>query len=258
MKYAYVTVLTTNNYFQGTLVTLESLKRTNPKIKEFVVLVNEEIEESNIQILNSFNYKVIKINKIELDSNTNYQNMKHWKNTFDKLKIFELTDYDKIIYLDSDLQILQNIDELFQLPHLSGVIAGKSAHPEWTGINSGLIVIEPKEKELQRIIEGLKDFNTEEEFGDQDIINYYYHWAERNLSIPEKYNIFSREVDYYINHNIVKEEDIHIIHYIGLIKPWMIENREEVLSDYKNKGLNYQAKYLENYFQLLEEIRSKL
>ncbi len=59
MKYAYVTVLSTNNYYDGVSVLYESLKRTNPKY-EFVVVVNETIDEEIIQKLISKGCKIIK------------------------------------------------------------------------------------------------------------------------------------------------------------------------------------------------------
>lgn len=31
----------------------------------------------------------------------------HWNNTFDKFNIFELTDYDKVVYLDSDIYVAE-------------------------------------------------------------------------------------------------------------------------------------------------------
>ena len=256
MKYAYVTVLSTNHYFLGALTMFETLKMTNPKVQEFVVLVNEEIDEEKINILNRIGYKVIKIDKVNIESNIDY-NWDHWKNTFDKLKIFELTDYDKIVYLDSDLQILKNIDELFNYPHLSGTIAGKAMHPDWTGINSGLMVIEPKEGELGRILEGIKNWNREEEFGDQDIINYYYHWTENSKELREEYNIFSGYVDFYVKECHYNPLDFYTIHYVGPDKPWMIkkEDRERQLEEYRAKGLDQQAYYLEEYFKVLENIK---
>ena len=40
-------------------------------------------------------------------------NMAHWNNCFDKLLIFGMTEFDKLIFLDSDMYIIENIDHLF-------------------------------------------------------------------------------------------------------------------------------------------------
>ena len=59
MNYAYVTVLSTNDYYKGVIVLFESLKQTNPKYNNFVVLVNENIDKEIINDFNNRGYKVI-------------------------------------------------------------------------------------------------------------------------------------------------------------------------------------------------------
>lgn len=50
----------------------------------------------------------------------------NWNKTFDKLKIFDLIEYDKLVYLDCDMMILANLDFLFEYPTFSAAWAGKS------------------------------------------------------------------------------------------------------------------------------------
>jgi alpha-N-acetylglucosamine transferase len=257
MKYAYVTVLSTNNYYDGVSVLYESLKRTNPKY-EFVVVVNETIDEEIIQKLISKGCKIIKRPRIVA---TNIKNTLYpqWNNTFDKFNIFDLTEFDKIVYLDSDMLILRNIDELFDLPNLSATIAGKLYYTDWTDINSGMMVIEPK----KGILEGLKEILYSEKFkvgfGDQNIIEAYFDWHNKNLEISEKYNMFLFLIDYYFNHFDFNRDMLCIVHYIGLKKPWLMteeeknEYRERVTKENKPNALYYFEKYLE----LLEEVKEK-
>ena len=71
----------------------------------------------------------------------------HWTNTFDKLLIFELIQFDKLVYLDSDMYIRKNIDELFERENMSAVIdrrIGPIISEDWIKLTSGLMVIEPK------------------------------------------------------------------------------------------------------------------
>lgn len=49
--------------------------------------------------------------KIDLPSKSSY-----WSESFTKLYAFDLTEYDRVIFLDSDSLVLQNMDELFSLP----------------------------------------------------------------------------------------------------------------------------------------------
>ena len=143
MKYAFVTVLSTNNYYKGVVALFESIKKTNTKYNNYVVVVNEDIHNYIINDLKNRGYIVIKKDKITFDSVDN-KVYKYWHNTFDKFHVFDLDEYDKIVYLDSDMMVVKNIDELFDLPHMSAVIAGKDMVNEWEEIGSGLMVIEPK------------------------------------------------------------------------------------------------------------------
>ena len=250
MNNAYVTVLSTNDYYKGVLALFESLKQTNPKYNNFIIIINENIDKNIINILLNKGYIVIKKDKIESSfvENISY---KHWNNTFDKFNIFDLTEYNKIVYLDSDMYICKNIDELFDMPNMSAAIAGKTYYKEWDCINSGLMVIEPK----KGILEGLKELLYSKELnkhiGDQDIIEKYFDWHNKNLEISEKYNLFAFLIDYYINNYDYNIDNIKIIHFIGSIKPWMLdekgikEHKENLLKENKNNELYYFEKYEE-------------
>ena len=251
MKCAYVTLLSTNEYYPGVVAMFESLKLTKPKYHDFVVIINETINRDIINKLEKRGYLVIKKDKIDFSSIVSNNSFTYWINTFDKLHIFELTEYDKIIYLDSDLFIVKNIDDLFDMPHLSGAISGKECYNEWDGINSGLMVIVPEEGILTKLLNVISTHKFDKDIGDQDIINYYYDWPNKNLAISEKYNIFYNLIDYYIEKLKYNPNDVRCIHYIGSRKPWMYSKKEinskifELIKENKKYELFYFRKYLE-------------
>jgi glycogenin glucosyltransferase len=165
--------------------------------------------------------------------------------------VFELTEFDKILYLDSDLYINKNIDELFCLPNLSAVISGKGYVNEWVEMNSGLMVIEPKEGLVDKMLELLKNTKFDKDIGDQDIINIYFDWKNKNLAISEKYNIYYFLIDYYVNSLGYDLNDFRVIHFIGENKPWMMSEediksfRENAKEENKMGELMYFDKYLD-------------
>uniref|UniRef100_A0A6U6N179 Nucleotide-diphospho-sugar transferase domain-containing protein n=1 Tax=Zooxanthella nutricula TaxID=1333877 RepID=A0A6U6N179_9DINO len=72
-------------------------------------------------------------------------------NGLDKLTIFDLEEYDKLVWLDLDLEITQNIDYLFDLDTANGSqihVARNDCHlwPPANGVNSGLMVLSPNRK----------------------------------------------------------------------------------------------------------------
>lgn len=251
MKYAYVTVLSTNNYYEGVVALFESLKLTNPKYTEFVVVANETVDKSILDALSNRGYKIIIKNRIQATFIKN-EIYKHWSNTFDKFNIFDLTEYDKIVYLDSDMYISQNIDELFDMRDMSATVAGKTYYKEWNEINSGLMVIVPKKGILEGLIEALNSGHFTKSVGDQNVIDYYFDWHnKKELEISEKYNLFAFLIDYYFKHYDYNREMVKVIHFIGSQKPWMMteeeinNHRNKLISEEKPNELYYFDKYIE-------------
>lgn len=203
----------------------------------------------------------------------------HWGNTFDKIHLFGLTKFSKLVYLDSDMIVLKNIDVLFEKPHLSAVAAGQLEHPDWTRLNSGLMVIEPEENLAQKIgnlssravieVQALGG----NKIGDQDVINAYYaDWPDRkDLHLDEGYNIFFTDLDVYIGQHGYRTsdnfkaglKDINVIHFVGAQKPWMKwANLKHLVKIYKSKKpyqleRKYFLIYLENFKRLTTFKNSK-
>ena len=65
-KCAYATLLSTDSYLPGTLALFESIKRTYSKVKNFVVVVNEEIKKETKDSLKEKGYEVILKPKIAI------------------------------------------------------------------------------------------------------------------------------------------------------------------------------------------------
>uniref|UniRef100_A0A0R0KYU3 Hexosyltransferase n=1 Tax=Glycine max TaxID=3847 RepID=A0A0R0KYU3_SOYBN len=130
--------------------------------------------------------------------------------TTSKLRMWQLTTYDKIIFIDSNLLLLRSIDHLFVLPQLS------AAPNEKTLFNSGLMVIEPSQCMFQRmmnITSKVRSYNG----GDQGFLNEIFTWWHR---LPAKVNQLTtfRSTGHGNKHEL--PDDVYTIHYLGL-KPWM-------------------------------------
>ena len=60
------------------------------------------------------------------------------RGSFGKLNILRLTQFDKVVFLDSDCQVVRNIDNLASVPSPSAAF-----HAPDDGINSGVMVLSP-------------------------------------------------------------------------------------------------------------------
>lgn len=249
MNRAYIGVLSTPAYLIGILGVSECLKRVKSKYPFYVVITNQislEIEK----LLNEHGIYTIRRNSIQIPEIIKVKNSRgefsHWTNTFDKLSIFELTQFDKIVYLDADLYIRKNIDELFQYHHMA-TTPNRKYGPNITPppeLISGLLVIEPEKGLLNKFSNILMSISDKRQsIGDQDILQeYYINWANMpELHLDLKYNAFFTYLDYYINHCNYSLEDISVFHFILTKKPWNFS--VDTVDDY--------IKYLNNRIDIL-------
>ena len=220
---AFVTTLNTDNYLPGVLV-LDKTIRDMCSHRLFV-LVSHGLEESTYEALRrrDINYgfadDIVVDPEVFADIDSDFT---HWKNTLFKLRIFELTQFDKIVFIDSDIMVIQPIDELFDRPDMSAVIAGRSypGNEGWHDLGSGVVVLEPRDGIVEQLVDLVPAVSAEKQnFGDQDvIIKYFSDWPQNeSLHLPEKYNVFFDHYGFYFKHGGVKA-----VHFIGKKKPWMM------------------------------------
>ena len=265
----FLTVLSSDEYLLGVLTLHKSLVSTRTKYP-FYVAITSDISKKTIEVLGNININIIKLdNNIKLSEKIKKKNSKsgysQWNNTLQKLSIFELTKFKKIVYLDSDMLILNNIDELFNKKHMSAVVAGAliPGREDWKLLNSGIMVIEPKKNLGINIAKTIDIVSEKKEcFGDQDLIQEYYNEWDKNkeLELNHKYNIFINDLEFYCkkcDYNVKKffnnNNSISVVHFVGEKKPWMLEKEELVkylLVLIKNAEFNTLKVYL-RYLKLL-------
>ena len=116
-NYSYVSLLTDDTYTYGIVLLAETLKQAESKYPLYV-LVTDNVSESCLEILNEIenvNYSVIDAIPIPEDiynfnRSLDFRLGTIWKNTWTKFKIFDLTEFSKIVFLDADIMILKNLD----------------------------------------------------------------------------------------------------------------------------------------------------
>lgn len=256
-KYSFISVLSTDNYLKGLLVLFFSYKKTKSKYP-FLVLLTPNISKKTILILKKFNipYEILS----EDIGNPTDVNRKHrWFKTYSKLSIFNQTKYSKIVYLDADMLILKNIDELFLKPHMSATNAGGMLprKKSWKHLNSGLMVIRPSSKIFKDMISKIGKIENIESGGtkftpksgsDQDFLNSYYSkWKQnKKLHLDHKYNMIHYYIDEYFKFFGYsfksKKRPIYIIHYASYLKPWNItKNEMKIIKRNPNKKIELQS-----------------
>lgn len=270
---AYITLLSTLSYLPGVIVLHDSVKRTHSPYP-FWVAVSSNILQETIDKLKGRGMNVLRLSiPIEIPA-TFKEESGHWGNTFDKIHLFGLTEFSKLVYLDSDMIVIKNIDVLFDRPHLSAVAAGQSIHPDWTRLNSGLMVIEPQ-YQLPQKIANVSDRAVSQvralggnKIGDQDVINAYYNdWPDRkDLHLDQGFNIFFSDLDAYIGKHSyqisdnfqVGLKDIYVIHFVGAQKPWMKwANAKHLFKVFRGeKPCKFEREYFLIYLKNLKRLKT--
>ncbi|PXF45198.1 Glycosyltransferase family 64 protein C4 [Gracilariopsis chorda] len=129
---------------------------------------------------------------------------------FLKLQLWGLTRWRKIIFLDADTIIRNNVAELFEAPGFSAV-----KDPVGMNYNTGVIVIEPSRYVYSLIVNNYVHAGSYN-VGDQGALNALIDFDAWN-PLPMRYNTFHTAPEEAFN-------DAKIVHYSGDAKPWNFWN----------------------------------
>lgn len=259
MNKIFVTLLATPDFLPGVIVLNYSLLKYNPNYK-LLVLITKRINKKTIDILftNSINVKLVdEISNPHLKKGDN----RGFIHTFTKLRIFEIIDYKKIVYIDSDMLVLSNLDSLFESPHMSAVIAGSLAkgNEHWNQLNSGLMVIEPNLTLFRELMSQIAKLRSDDKSDQGFMHSYFESWPlQTDLHLPHKYNLpisyldeYCENYDFEFLYNYGEDDyfakNISILHFWGPDKPWKISNHEYL--NQSKSDLYWQAIHLWHYYR---------
>jgi alpha-N-acetylglucosamine transferase len=151
----------------------------------------------------------------------------YFKDSLVKLRIFELTEYDRVVYLDADALPLRNLDFLSTLP-FNDPVAAPSAYwlpqPFWT---TALLVVQPSEAIWNRIGPHLE--RPSARWHDMDIVNR--ELAGEVHPLPS--GVFSLNSEWedvnrrgYFGDPVETYGRVAVVHFTALGKPWSYSDDE--------------------------------
>lgn len=215
---AYVSLLYDEPFVNATRVLFHSLRRTGTT-KDFLVLVADvngtnTLSERSLKQLHSLGCKVKHVRTIENPwqnvSKNLIRGVLQWQ--FTKLRIWEQTEYTKLVYMDSDMLVMRNIDELFNSPELSAADDyGFQATPH-REFNAGLLVLEPSVAQLHRMRKAWLTTSRTTSM-EQWFLNMYFR---DYYKLPYIYNT---PANVFLRNPKMWSRAIRVIHYT-FGKPW--------------------------------------
>jgi hypothetical protein len=226
---AYVTLLYGDEFLLGVRVLGKSIRDTG-STKDMVALVSDGVSDYAKKLLKADGWIVELISLLE---NPNQVRPTRFWGVYTKLKIFNMTNYKKVVYLDADTIVVKSIEDLFKC----GKFCANLKHSE--RLNSGVMVVEPSDtlfKDMMSKVKTLPSYTG----GDQGFLNSYYTgFASARVFDPELSpqvlssrpvpemerlsTLYNADVGLYMLANkwMVDDKELCVIHYtLGPLKPW--------------------------------------
>lgn len=233
-KFAYITLLTNDKYAHMVLALFFSLKAVLSKY-ELYCIITPEVSDATIAAFDHVGLKYFYRPQYKLPDNITEINSRYvvnhaWSHCFNKFWMFELP-FDKIVYLDSDIFVAQNIDEMFNYQHMSAVqdLMGLDIKNGYTTgpmflnplyknyFNAGVLVIEPGKDQFELIKHKLAKW-VDYQCNDQNFLalSYCPSWnisSELHLSVT--YNFMAPWAGIYVSDYNFDVNNVKIWHFCG-------------------------------------------
>ncbi|KAI1779824.1 nucleotide-diphospho-sugar transferase [Hypoxylon cercidicola] len=118
-RYAYATLITRSSYLPGVIVLADTLLRKNNATYPLVVLHTPGLSSTAVRALklesSQRNIILHQCHQLLPPGNVKVNLIaERFKDTWTKLRVFELFDYDAVCYLDADMAVYGNMDEIFE------------------------------------------------------------------------------------------------------------------------------------------------
>lgn len=144
---------------------------------------------------------------------------------FVKLRLWEMEEFDKVIFLDADTLVIRNIDRLFDYPEFSAAPNLYESLADFNRLNSGVFVARPSRRTFDAMLHALDRPGVFWKRTDQTFLeNWFPVWH----GLPYIYNTLQ-----YVWFNLPELWDwrqIHVIHY-QYEKPWQPDHaRRDLLA----------------------------
>jgi glycogenin glucosyltransferase len=219
MKKAYATTLCNGDGYLPGVETLGRSLTASGTREAMVVLVTPDVGPLARGRLVKQGWQVHDVNPIASPA-ADHLLFPRFASVFTKLRVWELTHFDRVVMLDADTLVLQNVDDLFDRSPIA-------AAPDFflpDRFNSGVMVVEPSQATFDRMMAALS-VSGSYDGGDQGFLNSFFpNWyamsAEHRL--PVGYNMAHFIYQFLRGHPSLRgtlDREAKIVHYM-VQKPW--------------------------------------
>lgn len=234
-RVAYVTLVTNQDYVLGARALLRSLRRTGTEA-DLVVLHTPGVEEVDLTALESFMPRFGRCERLATSAafNERHERGRLHKaapfskggkplfhtplDNFVKLRLWQLRDYERVVFIDADALVLKNCDKLFEYPEFCAAPNVYEGLADFHRLNSGVFTARPSDATFSAMATALDQPDVFWRRTDQTFLESYFpDWH----GLPVFYNMLQ-----YVWFNLPELWDwnqIHVLHY-QYEKPWQTDH----------------------------------
>lgn len=226
---AYVTLATNGEYAIGAAALLRSLRRSGT-LADLVVMYTD-IAPSALQGLRDLGARLVRVALLPTSDAFNAAHARdalHARaaftkgdkppfhtplDNFAKLRLWQL-DYDRVVFIDADAIVLQNVDRLFEYPEFSAAPNVYESLADFHRLNSGVFTARPSMATFRDMLAQLDRPGAFWRRTDQTFLEHYFpNWH----GLP----VFDNMLQYvWLNlPELWRWQDIRILHF-QYEKPW--------------------------------------
>jgi alpha-N-acetylglucosamine transferase len=170
--HAYVTLVTNADYAKGAVALVRSLKRTGTKA-DMVAMHTGGAPADALAPLGALGVRLLAVDLLPTSAAFDERHARgrlhdaapftkgekprfHTPlDNFAKLRLWQMTEYERIVFLDADTLVLKNIDRLFGWPEFSAAPNVYENLADFRRLNSGVFVARPDEATFTAMLEML-------------------------------------------------------------------------------------------------------
>ncbi|KAL4457668.1 hypothetical protein ABPG75_012533 [Micractinium tetrahymenae] len=240
-RFAYVTLLTKDAYLPGVQALYRSMQVVGCRYP-LIVMFTKGVSQAALDAVSREGMTLYFTEQFAAEGvdHSEYKRSLYLE-CWNKLRMWEMTEWDRLVYLDADMILLRSTDHLFDLPPgfcaVGDCYGGREFEEERNScchftpdatpdyFNAGFYVMTPSLDELGEMRRALKEGRCPVRFfAEQDFLNGFFKGRWRHL--PLAYNGQKRIKFHHPDQWSM--DSLYIIHYVDE-KPWSHRYSEENL-----------------------------
>jgi len=233
VKNSYVTLLTNIDYLPGVQALARSLTMCRSKWPLIVLAVDDLAAQPELAALDCTVRAVAPLPLSEGFRARHTRKAQHLRapftkgnkpqfhdplHNFSKLRLWELEQFNKVVFLDADALVIRNIDHLFELDEFTAAPNLYETMSDLDRMNSGVFIAEPNRQTFDAMLAALDRPDVFWERTDQTFLQTFFpKWR------PLSYVYNTLQYVWFNLPHLWHWDRIHVIHY-QYEKPWEQNN----------------------------------